>query len=185
MKRRKTHESALVIIPPEAVWEPIQAIRRRHDRKLRRWMPHITLLYPFRPRSELERLEPSLEAACAELPPLAIELAGFRFFSHPRAGWTLWLEPRPAAPLIELNRRLEALFPDCDDARRHPQGFTPHLSVGQVRGSKDEMLRVLAELEARWKPLSFRAEGASVICRDAPPRDVFQVHRLLPFEGRE
>jgi hypothetical protein len=43
----------LVIIPPEAVWEPIQAIRRRHDRKLRRWMPHITLLYPFRPRSEL------------------------------------------------------------------------------------------------------------------------------------
>ena len=51
----KTHKSAVVIIPPEEIWEPIQKIRRLYDRQCHRWMPHITLIYPFRPRSELER----------------------------------------------------------------------------------------------------------------------------------
>ena len=43
----KTHKTAAVIIPPRDVWGPIQQIRRQHDRKIRRWMPHITLIYPF------------------------------------------------------------------------------------------------------------------------------------------
>ena len=49
---QKTHTTAAVLIPPEDVWGPIQAIRREHDRQFRRWMPHITLLYPFRPREQ-------------------------------------------------------------------------------------------------------------------------------------
>ncbi len=44
-----TYTTGLVVIPPEAAWPPIQAIRAEHDRKLRRWMPHITLIYPFLP----------------------------------------------------------------------------------------------------------------------------------------
>ena len=48
-----THESAIVLIPPQEVWEPIQAIRRVHDRQVRRWMPHVTLLYPFLPGAAL------------------------------------------------------------------------------------------------------------------------------------
>ena len=40
---QKTHQSAVVLIPPREVWAPIQAIRREHDRHLRRWMPHVTL----------------------------------------------------------------------------------------------------------------------------------------------
>lgn len=42
-----THQTAVVVIPPEDVWPSIQAIRREHDRKIRRWMPHITLIEPF------------------------------------------------------------------------------------------------------------------------------------------
>jgi len=49
------HKTAAVIIPPEDVWEPIQAIRQRHDRKVGCWMPHITLFYPFLPRSRFGR----------------------------------------------------------------------------------------------------------------------------------
>ena len=41
------HKAAAVIIPPEDAWGPIQAIRRKHDRKVGRRMPHITLIYPF------------------------------------------------------------------------------------------------------------------------------------------
>jgi 2'-5' RNA ligase superfamily len=53
---QKTHQTAVVLIPPEAVWPPIQALRQQYDRHVRRWMPHITLLYPFRPREEFERI---------------------------------------------------------------------------------------------------------------------------------
>jgi hypothetical protein len=46
----KTHKTAVVIIPPEALWAPIQAVRKEHDRQFRRRMPHISLIYPFRPK---------------------------------------------------------------------------------------------------------------------------------------
>src|SRR5262249_27220192 len=46
-----THTTAVVVIPPADAWPPIQALRERYDRQFRRWMPHITLLYPFRPRA--------------------------------------------------------------------------------------------------------------------------------------
>ena len=49
----KTHHTAVVAMPPPEVWEPIQAIRRQHDRNVHRWMPHITLLYPFMPHEHL------------------------------------------------------------------------------------------------------------------------------------
>jgi hypothetical protein len=50
-----THSTALVVIPPGSAWAPIQAIRAEHDRKVGRWMPPITLVYPFLPAGEFER----------------------------------------------------------------------------------------------------------------------------------
>ena len=43
-----THTTAVVVIPPDDAWPPIQALRQRYDRQFRRWMPHITLLYDGR-----------------------------------------------------------------------------------------------------------------------------------------
>lgn len=48
----KTHKTAVVLIPPEECWPPIQAIRQEHDRHVRRWMPHMTMIYPFRPKEQ-------------------------------------------------------------------------------------------------------------------------------------
>jgi hypothetical protein len=31
---------------------------------------------------------------------------------------------------------LQKVVPDCDDVEKFKDGFTPHLSVGQVRGRK-------------------------------------------------
>jgi hypothetical protein len=44
--RAKTYQTSIVAIPPRRVWEPIQAIRRRHDRQIHRWMPQ-TALHPW------------------------------------------------------------------------------------------------------------------------------------------
>ena len=68
----KTHRSALAVVPPEEVWGPVQEVRRRHDRQFGRWMPHVNLRYPFRPRGEFPAITPAVAAACASVAPFVV-----------------------------------------------------------------------------------------------------------------
>jgi 2'-5' RNA ligase len=176
-----THESALVLIPPPEVWDPIQAIRRVHDRQFRRWMPHVTILYPFVTRDLLERaLSPAAEALSA-VSPFEITLSRFDVFRHRGGTATLWLAPEPEAVLIGLQGTLLRHFPECRATSAFAGGFTPHLSVGQARG--EERLRALrGELDG-WQPLTFTAWRVSIIVREPPPRDVFRTFAEVPFGG--
>ncbi len=172
----KTHETAMVLIPPEDCGEPIQVIRRAHDRHVRRWMPHVTLLYPFRPREQFDNVETELRNACTHIEPFEVHLADFRHFHHGRGRYTLWLAPEPHDAMVRLQAALESAVPDCNDVSRHPAGFTPHLSVGQVRGD-DALKTLMASVQASWKPLLFQADRVSMIWRAQPPDDVFRVGR--------
>lgn len=169
-----THKSAVVLIPPEVCWPPIQAIRREHDRHLRRWMPHITLLYPFRPRDEFAALTEPLRDACRSFEPFDIQLNSVRSFRHGRGQYTLWLAPEPAETVVALQTALWQVVPDCDDVRRFGNGFTPHLSVGQIKG-KTQMEQLREQLQAAWRPLSFIVKEISLIRRNQPPDDVFNI----------
>ncbi len=71
----KTNTTAVVLIPPEGAWPPIEDVRRRHDRQFRRWMPHVTLLYPFRPKEEFPGLADRFADTCATLAPFEVTLA--------------------------------------------------------------------------------------------------------------
>ena len=102
----KTHKTAVVLIPPEELWEPIQEIRRLYDKHIARWMPHVTLLYPFRRREEFDALTGPLAEACRQVEPFDVELAEFRRLSHPRRASTLWLAPEPAETLGRLQESL-------------------------------------------------------------------------------
>ncbi|GIX48282.1 MAG: hypothetical protein KatS3mg131_2493 [Candidatus Tectimicrobiota bacterium] len=174
----KTHRTAVVAIPPAELWEPIQAIRRRHDRQVRRWMPHITLLYPFVPPSEFASALPELAAACATIAPFTVTLATFRYFVHARGTATLWLAPQPPQPLVALQAALQARFPAYDEQSRFAGGFTPHLSVGQAP-SLAAARHLLAQLQATWQPLCFQLTAVALICREA--RGPFGVHAWLPL----
>ncbi len=176
----RTHRTAVVLIPPEDVWQPIQAIRREHDRQVRRWMPHVTLLYPFRPHEEFDAAAGALAEACRSVEPFEVSLGELRWFSHGRRGFTMWLSPEPAGELVELHEALWLTAPDCDHVRRHAVGFVPHLSVGQVRDRR-RLDRLIATLQADWRPIRFRATAVSLIRREDPPDDVFRVDRLLPL----
>jgi RNA 2',3'-cyclic 3'-phosphodiesterase len=178
----KTHSSALVLIPPVELWPPIQLIRTRHDRNARRWMPHVTLLYPFRPRAAFAAVTPPLAEVCRNIAPFAVTLARFDRFIHGRRGATLYLAPEPAEPLIALQTALWRTLPDLDDTRRHAKGFTPHLSVGQAPGS-EEATRLLAELSAGWTPLHWTVDRVALIWRAEPPDDAFRVAEQLPLGG--
>ncbi len=183
MNTAKSHESAVVIVPPERLWGPIQAIRQEHDRHVRRWMPHITLIYPFRPRSVFDSAAPALARVCASVASFQIKLAKFRCFQHGRERYTLWLAPEPAQSVVSLQERLWRTVPDCDDVRRMPGGFTPHLSVGQIQG-RAQMRALVNRLQAQWEPLAFEVNAVSLIWREAPPRDVFRVDRLITLGSR-
>lgn len=183
MTSAKTHQTAVVLIPPEDVWGPIQAIRREHDRQFRRWMPHVTLLYPFRPREQFDEVDSALHQAARQIEPFEVRLAEFRHFGHGRGSYTLWLAPEPQAAMVQLQTVLQPAVPDCDDVSSHSNGFTPHLSVGQVRGA-DTLAKLENDLQAAWTAqggLPFVAREVSLIWRGAPPDDVFRVDRNIPL----
>jgi len=178
----KTHKTAVVIIPPEGTWAPIQAIREEHDRAFKRWMPHITLLYPFRPRREFDAAAMGLARVCERIDQFEVTLATFNFFQHGPESYTLWLATEPDETVIKLQTALWAAFPDCDDTRRFENGFTPHLSVGQARGRQQEILQLIAALGSTWTPVTFQVTAVSLIWRDDPPNDVFRVGQVFALD---
>ncbi|MFP2896216.1 poly(A) polymerase [Corallococcus sp. 4LFB] len=177
------HHTALVLIPPEDVWGPIQALRKKHDAKFQRWMPHVTLLYPFVPEDDFETAEALLVDALQGIEPFEVTLSAFSHFEH-RANATAWLRPeeQPSGALAALHARLVAALPEC--ATSSHGGFTPHLSVGQLPRSSDaDLARTLAEWQRSWRPLKFRVGELCLIRRrgDTP----FEVIRRIPLgQGR-
>ncbi len=172
----KTHHAAVVVIPAQDVWEPIQAIRRRYDRHVQRWMPHVTLLYPFRPRATFDEAEPALRCACAGIQPFRATLNELRFFAHGRNRFTFWLAPEPAASFGRLQSALQEQFPDCDDASRYGSGFVPHLSVGQALGH-EQLKQRLAELQSGWHALRFDVPEIALIWREGD--EPFAIDRMV------
>ncbi|ADO68259.1 poly(A) polymerase [Stigmatella aurantiaca] len=174
------HESAVVLIPPEAQWGPIQPLRAQHDRNYQRWMPHVTLLYPFVPEEHFLEAEALIAEALKHLEPFQVTLTGFSFFEHP-GSVTAWLQPEehPRGALKSLQAVLEAALPQCDEqGRKSKQGFTPHLSVGQFpRSSLSDIRQKLSAWERDWHPLSFEAREVCLISRRG--NDPFEVRRRI------
>ncbi|MHC4605639.1 MAG: 2'-5' RNA ligase family protein [Planctomycetota bacterium] len=171
---QKSHHTAVVAIPPAPVWEPVQAIRRVHDRQIGRWMPHVTLLYPFLPPDRLDETAPGLLEACRGLAPVETALREFCFFRH-RRGATIWLAPEPKEKYVRLQAAIQKAFPGHDDVSRHRDGFTPHLSVGQT----DAPEALAKDLQKGWTPLEFTLANVAVIRREGDTP--FEVVREIPL----
>lgn len=182
--RETTHKTALVIIPPEELWAPIQDVRRQHDRQLRRWMPHIGLLYPFCTRAGFEAAERAMLPVCENTLPFELRLARLDVFHHGHGNYTLWVSPEPTERLAELQAALLARLPPAlAEVQRHGGVYTPHLTLGRIKG-RDAMVKLKAQLQAAWRPLTFVARELCLIARDDPPRDVFTVERRLRLGPR-
>jgi 2'-5' RNA ligase len=175
----KTHKSAVVAIPPEEIWGPIQGLRRQYDRHYRRWMPHISLLYPFRSVTDMPRLIPSMARACRKVEPFEVRLNRFDLFTHTRRSATLFLIPEPGDAMKKIHKALLEVAPDCDDVARFAGGFHPHLSVGQLPGRQARDIR--DRWQATWRPLVFALTHIHVIQRNQPPDDVFRIVHSLPL----
>ena len=178
----KTHYTAVVLIPPEDVWEPIQRIRRIHDPQVRRWMPHLTMLYPFVPESYFPRAVERLADVCRRHAPLTLSLADFRTFEHNPNSATLWLDPEPRRPIIDLHADLEREFPQCAETGAFEAGFVPHLSVGRFPGH-DAVTGAVSEFQFAWLPLEFTIGSVALIARSGTPDAPFHLRQALPLTG--
>jgi 2'-5' RNA ligase len=177
----RSYKTAVVAIPPDHLWGPIQRLRKQHDRHYRRWMPHITLLYPFRPASAFEQVTPLLIRVCRSVEPFEVKLIRFDLLIHARRKATVYLIPEPARALKELQKALLETVPDCDDVTRFAGGFRPHLSVGQIRSQEAHAL--CAKWQATWQPLVFSLSHVYLIWRNDPPDDVFRTGPVLSLGG--
>jgi 2'-5' RNA ligase len=174
----KTHHTAVVAIPPPEVWDPIQTIRRQHDRNVHRWMPHITLLYPFMPRKQCGEALPRLLEVGRQSAAFQVTLATFQAFGHAFGKATIWLAPEPRHAFVTLQAALQAAFPAYDDQSRFPTGFTPHLSVGQVSSPRDRQ-QLLEILQASCQPVQFTLMAIALIWREAD--GPFEVAHVIPL----
>lgn len=160
----KSSRSALVILPPEPLWDPINAIRNRYDKQRVRWMPHVNLVFPFVHPDRLDEERQRLAEACAQVAAFELTLDTFRYFKHSSNRASVWLDPQPRPPLEALYAALVAAYPHLDTSHYFESGFTPHLSVGQT---KTLVLgrRLADELNKTWQPIAFQVDALTVIKR--------------------
>ena len=174
----KVYTSACVIIPPEEKWPPIQKIRQQYDRQIHRWMPHITLLYPFRPETQFNDLEKDFINKCSKIHSFEITLRNFRYFHHRHQNYTIWLDPEPNNLITQLQAELLKVVPDCDDVNKYKNGFTPHLSVGQIKG-KEKLGSIIDILQKSWEDLQFFLNSVYFISRENNKLSKFEIIKKI------
>ncbi len=175
MNLNLSHYSALVIIPSSDVWPAIQSIRQRHDSKVKRWMPHITLVYPFIAVEQFDTIAEPIRQACETISPFEVSLSAFKSFRHRRGKHTVWLDPQPNDAVEELRAMISrSIAGFSQQFTKLPRRFRPHLSVGQCQGH-EQLSQLVDQLQSEWKPVSFEVSKVSLIWRNDPNDDVFRV----------
>lgn len=172
-----TYKSAIVLMPSKEIWEPIQKIRKKHDDRFHRWMPHINLVYPFVEKEDFPWAREALVSACKDLVPFHMEFMEFQYFNHRKNRYVLWLKPTPTESLLNLQKKIQSVLPNDFHRRK----FTPHMTVAQKIEGKEPLLNLKKELEDGFKPLQCKAEKISVIWRNDPPDDQFKVEFEVDF----
>ena len=159
IESKSVHQTALCLIPPRHIWPAIEILRHSFDRQYVRWPPHINLLYGFVPEEDFHKAVQLLTTKMSKVEPFIIELEHFNRFDH-RSSSTIWLEPvtEPLGALETLQKKLEECFPQCNEqSTRSEEGFTPHLSVGQVEKG--------AQFHQNFTKLSFEVRELALISR--------------------
>jgi hypothetical protein len=128
----------------------------------------ITLLYPFAPRSEVNRHRDTLRSFFASHPPFDLELAGLAQWAESGAVYAF---PEPEQPLRDLMRSLWRLFPQFPPYGEVGADPPPHASLTLSGGDDREATR--SRVERRLEgllPARFHIEEVALMEEEAPDR---------------
>src|SRR6516225_7626903 len=153
-------ESTLVILVPEAEGL-VQSFRDRYDPAAQAGMPaHITLLYPFKSRNEIDgRVLDTLSQCFSRLQPFKFSLRTINQFP----GDTLYLVPEPEDPFRELTLGIWRCYPETPPYRGRYSTVVPHLTVARLIGEHGHRPRypLPAFRAARQDPARSRPLGSA------------------------
>lgn len=162
-----THKSALCIIPNKSVWASIQPIREKYDEQVKRWMPHINIVYPFCPECEFDEVESILEISNIEddffksLIKKEIKVDSIDYFTQ-KDKIVVWMKPKDDPMWQKLYDRLQELFPKHLKKKK----FVPHLTIAQYRGDMDKFNNFMSIIKGNFKPFTFTIDNFSLISRE-------------------
>lgn len=174
----KSVRTALCVVPPEFIWEPIQIIRKVHDKSFNRWMPHINILFPFIDDSNFDKVIPKLEEILSVIPSFDITFDKFDYFDRKGKEQTVWLNPNVVLnndgsnSLQMVYNEMAELFPHL--ATRDV--FIPHLSCGQFR--PNDVKNIINKFNASWVPITVSINNIALISRDLNDNP-FTVYKLI------
>jgi 2'-5' RNA ligase len=111
---------------------------------------HVTLLFLGEVDDrELHPVCKAVKAAAASEPPFTLRVSGVGAFPTSRRPKVLWAGITDGAePLQRLYGSLEEKMLDLGCYRKEERGYTPHLTLGRVKGDADG-LTVAGELQKR------------------------------------
>jgi 2'-5' RNA ligase len=172
--------SALVVVAREA--EPVVGEwRRRYLRESveRGIPPHLTILFPFVPASEIDGATvAALRRLYAPVRPFDYELACVGSFPD-----AAWLAPVPSEPFLDLVARTRDAFPD-----RPPYGdpghvAVPHCTLG-IDEDPDRLAAMVRELRERLAPsLPIRCSAVEVTLVGELSDGTWITRESFPLEG--
>lgn len=176
------HESALVILVPEAE-AAAGRCRSLYDPSAAVGVPaHVTILYPFKsPGAITEQDLDALRAIFGRSPQFDFALAELRRFPD-----VLYLAPEPSAPFVALTEAVVARYPETPPYGGVYAEIIPHLTLAQPADATD-----LEQIEAEFRGtcarhLPVRATAAEVVLMDNDNQEhIWRVRAIFPLNQEE
>ncbi|KAL7927311.1 hypothetical protein ACQKWADRAFT_276343 [Trichoderma austrokoningii] len=161
----ESHDTALCLIPPPHLWGPVNSLRSLNDEKFTKWLPHVTLVYPF---VKPEALSDAAEALSGlDLMPdgddIFINLEEAGVFSHRRHS-TLFIRPKSG----QEQKRLSELRDRICRFLGWPKGreYQPHLTVAQSEDAHAAWHQFLLGKVRLVTPLTWNTHQLAILIRD-------------------
>eukprot|EP01101_Sappina_pedata_P012723 TRINITY_DN8887_c0_g1_i1.p1 TRINITY_DN8887_c0_g1~~TRINITY_DN8887_c0_g1_i1.p1 ORF type:complete len:188 (+),score=57.41 TRINITY_DN8887_c0_g1_i1:28-564(+) len=173
----KTFHTALIVMPPESLWSPIQSIRSIHDPAFKRWMPHINLIYPFDFGSDIERAAQIISEITSSIGQFEVTLNSIDAFNHKDSS-TIFVKPdsKSTKNLQSLQSKIVKAFPS-ESKSRNRQGFNPHLTIAKT--FKNNVNELKMEFGDGISEIKFDVDRVYLIVRDdTTPFKIHSAHEL-------
>jgi 2'-5' RNA ligase len=168
--RRSTLSSSLVLLPDEKGWDMVQEVRLSHDRKVRMWPPHITLLRPFVRVEDFPAAAELLDEILNDFPPMKLQFE-MRVIKHHDYCTSLWLVPADESrdKIAELQQSVQAVFPQCKRSKYllrllNKNRYLPHMTLGQFT-TEAEASVLKALYEEKFSTVTFSVNHLFLLSR--------------------